>query len=126
MKVEAAKPIPHDLHRIGGGSIENLQLKPEEARLNPPGISVLKGPTPAEAAAQIRSAFPEADRLHEAAKVIGTSNTEKIRDAGFNVIPNASRKLPTHHRIIHPDGAAGFKHENLKRLSEAFTNTEGH
>jgi hypothetical protein len=36
MKVEAAKPS-NDLHRIGGGSVENLQLKPGEAKLNPPG-----------------------------------------------------------------------------------------
>jgi hypothetical protein len=64
--------------------------------------------------------------LQEAAKIIGSTNAEKIRAAGIDVIPNASRKLPSHHRIIHPDGAIGFKNENLKRLSEAITNTEGH
>jgi hypothetical protein len=115
-----------DIHRIGGSSVENLRLKPKEAALNPPGISVLKSPTPGEAAAQIRGAFPTATSIHEAAKTVGSSTEEKIRAAGFEVIPNPSRKLPNHHRIIHPDGAAGFTDENLKKLSEAFTETTGH
>jgi hypothetical protein len=29
-----------DIHRIGGGSVENLRLKPREAALAVPGISV--------------------------------------------------------------------------------------
>ncbi len=112
-----------DIHRIGGGSVENLRLKPQETRLNPPGISVLKAPTPREAADQIRAAFPRAVDLHEAAKLVGTTTVEKIRAAGFDVIPDPSRKLPNHHRLIHPDGAAGFSDENLQKLSEAFTDT---
>jgi hypothetical protein len=36
-----------DIHRIGGGGgVENLRLKPREATLHPPGISVLKAPSP--------------------------------------------------------------------------------
>jgi hypothetical protein len=117
---------PNDLHRIGGGGVDNLRLKPAEARLNPPGISVLKAATPGEAAGQIRAAFPDAEGLQEAARVIGSTSATKIRAAGFDVIPNPTRKLPNHHRIIHPDGTAGFRSEDLRKLSEAFTNTAGH
>lgn len=42
----AASGKPGDIHRIGGGTVENLRLKPAEAVLEPPGISVLKAPTP--------------------------------------------------------------------------------
>lgn len=119
----AASGSEGDIHRIGGGSVENLRLKPQEATLNPPGISVLKALTPHEAAEQIRAAFPRAVDLHEAAKIVGTTTVEKIRAAGFDVIPNPSRRLPNHHRLIHPDGTTGFSDENLRKLSEAFTDT---
>jgi hypothetical protein len=115
-----------DLHRIGGGSMVNLRLKPREARLNPPGISVLKAPSPGAAARQIREAFPKAAGIHEVAKVVGSTSAEKTRAAGFDVIPNPTRKLPNHYRIIHPDGAAGFSDENLEQLSAVFTDTSGH
>jgi hypothetical protein len=114
-----------DIPRIGGGSIANLRVKPREAQLNPPGISVLKAATPREAAEQMRTAFPKAVALHEAAKVVGTSTMEKIRAAGFDIIADPSRKLPNHHRLIHPDGAAGFNDENLRKLRDAFTDTSG-
>jgi hypothetical protein len=109
-----------DIHGIGGGDPANLALKPAEAKLDPPGISVLKADTPGEAAAQMRAAFPSATRLHEAARCGGTSCAAKIREAGFDVIPDPTKKFPNHHRIVHPDGAAGFTLENLKRLSDAF------
>jgi hypothetical protein len=53
------------LHRIGGASVENLRLKSREAALDIPGISVLKVPTPREAAQQMRDAFPKAKALHQ-------------------------------------------------------------
>jgi hypothetical protein len=53
--------------------VENLRLKPREASLAPPGISVLKTPSPADAATQIRNAFPEALELHEASRVVGST-----------------------------------------------------
>ena len=34
------------VHRLGGGIVENLRLKPQEHGLMPPGISVLLGGTP--------------------------------------------------------------------------------
>ena len=113
-----------DIHRIGGASIENLRLKTQEAALDPPGISVLRATSAAEAARQMRAAYPKAARLHEAAKVVGSSSADLIRSAGFDVTPMPSRHLPTHHRIIHPAGSAGFTDENLARLAAAFVNTE--
>jgi hypothetical protein len=115
-----------DMHRIGGSSVENLQLKPREAMLDPPGISLLQAPSPGEAARQMRKAFPAADALHEAAQVIGSTTVDNIRGAGFDVIPNPTKKFPNHYRLIHPDGVAGFNDENLARLSAGFTETSGH
>ena len=124
-QVAAVAGTPGQIHRIGGGTLENLRLKPAETGLNPPGISVLKTPTPGEAAAQMRAAFPKAAGLHEAAKMVGTTSEDSIRDAGFDVIANPTKKLSNHHRIIHPDGVAGFSDENLARLVEVFFNTTG-
>ena len=115
-----------DMHRIGGGSVENLQLKPREATLNPPGISLLHASSPWEAARQMREAFPAADGLHEAAQIIGSTTVDKIRSAGFDVLPNPTKRLPNHYRLIHPDGVAGFNDANLARLSAVFTVTSGH
>lgn len=115
-----------NLHRIGGGRAENLGLKPAEATIDPPGISLLCCPTPQEAAHQIRTAFPAATRLHEAGRVIGSTTAAKIRAAGFEVIPDPTRRLPNHYRLIHPAGVAGFTDENLAHLSNAFTDTSGH
>ncbi len=122
----AASSKPGDIHRIGGGTVENLRLKPAEAALVPPGISVLKAPTPREAAAQVRAAFPRAAGLHQAARTVGSTSEDAIRRAGFDVIPNPTRKLPNHHRIIHPDGVAGLTDQNLAKLAAVFTNTTGH
>jgi len=115
-----------NIHRIGGANVENLRLKPREAALAIPGISVLKAPTPAAAAQEIRAGLPKAKALHEQAKTIGTTSAEAIRGIGFDVIPTPSAALPNHQRIIHPDGAAGFSDVNLARLAEVFVNTTGH
>lgn len=115
-----------DIHRIGGGSVENLRLKPKEAALDVPGISVLKAPSPGQAAAQIRAAFRRAKGLQDAAGTVGSTTDELIRAAGFDIIPVPSQTLPNHHRIIHPNGAAGFTDENLARLAEVFANSTGH
>jgi len=55
-----------------------------------------------------------------------TSVVDVPRAVGFDVIPAPSRRLPNHHRRIHPQGAAGFTDENLARLAAAFINTTGH
>jgi hypothetical protein len=51
---------------------------------------------------------------------------DHIRGAGFDIIPNPTKKLPNHYRLIHPDGVAGFNDENLAQLSAVFTETSGH
>lgn len=91
--------------------------------LTPPGISVLKASSPGEAVRQVREAFPEAQRLRDTTHTVGTTNASKVRDAGFDVIAAPTRKLPNHHRIVHPEGAAGFTDANLQRLSEAFSDS---
>ena len=106
--------------------MENLRLKPREATLNPPGISLLQAPSPEEAARQMREAFPAAEALHEAAQVIASTTVDKIRQAGFDVLPNPTKRLPQHYRLIHPEGGAGFNDVNLRRLSAAFIETSGH
>jgi hypothetical protein len=123
---QVAETTVADMHRIGGSNVENLLLKPREATLNPPGISLWRAPSPREAARQIREAFPAADELHAAAQVIGSTTVEKIRSAGFDIIANPTKRLPNHYRLIHPDGVAGFNDENLVRLSAVFTETSGH
>ena len=74
----------------------------------------------------MRTAYPDATRLHEAAKTVGSTTEALIRSAGFAVIPNRSQRLATHHQIIHPDGAAGFCDDNLALLAAVFVITEGH
>lgn len=110
------------IHRIGGGFAANLTLKPEEIALNPPGFSALLGGTPEDAAAQIRTAFPKAAKLHDQAKTVGSATIEAIRDAGFDVIPNPTQRLSNHVRVVHLLGAAGFAAENLGKLEKAFVN----
>ena len=116
---------PKTIHRIGGGRIENLQLKPAEAAMEIAGISVLEAETPGEAANAMRAAFPYAQKLYEAAKTVGSTTEEAIRVAGFDIIPDPTRNFPNHHRIIHPDGATGFNDVNLAKLALIFTDTMG-
>jgi hypothetical protein len=120
-----AAPTRRDVHRIGGGSIDNLQLKDAERTLVPPGISVLVAASPPDAARQMRSAFPTAASLHELARTVGSSSVALIRAAGFDVVHAPTRKFPNHSRIIHPAGLAGFSSAELARLSAAFDDTHG-
>ena len=117
---------PGVVHRVGGGDEKNLGLKPAEAKLNPPGISVLIGGTPADTAADFRRVFGPRSSLGRLASTVGTAEIEQIRKAGFDVIPAPTKNFPNHGRIIHPtQGAAGFTPENLQKLSPVFTNTTG-
>lgn len=106
--------------------MESLRLKPREVALDPPGISLLQAPSPSEAARQMREAFPTASALHAAAQVVASTTANEIRQAGFDVLPNPTRKLPQHSRLIHPEGVAGFTDANLLRLSAMFRETSGH
>jgi hypothetical protein len=110
-------------HRIGGGFLNNLRLKSAETLLKPPGFSVLTGGTPQDAARQIRNAFPNAIKLHKAAETIGSATLEEIRAAGFDVVPDPTKRFPNHARVIHPQGLAGFTDVNLEKLSKVFKET---
>ncbi len=112
-------------HRIGGGDAGNLQLTPQDAKLNPPGISVLIGGTPQEAAASWRSVFSRPGPIAKA-RTVGSADIAKIRELGFDVIALPTPNFRNHGRLIHPtDGAAGFTPENLIRLAQAFADTTG-
>lgn len=117
--------IPDDMpiHRIGGGTVDNLSLKPAEAALIPPGISTLAGGSPAEAAEAMRRQFPR--KAPRGRTVVGSTTAGEIRRAGFDVIMDASRRFPQHARLIHPDGADGFSRENLERLAQCFQDSSG-
>lgn len=111
------------VHRIGGGHKENLQLSLLENELTPPGISVLLGGTPLEAASQMRNAFPRSRKWSESARRVGTTTVQAIRAAGFDVIPDPTDRFPNHARLIHPSGVDGFTDKNLERLVRAFEET---
>ena len=114
-----------DVHRIGGRGTDNLRLKPAELRLLPPGISVLRSPTPADAADQMRRAFPAAGLLHELCRLVASSNADLIRQAGFELLAAPTRKFPNHFRIIHASAEAWFDEVALERLSATFIETVG-
>jgi hypothetical protein len=111
------------VHRIGGARVENLRLKPQERILEPPGISVLLGGTPREAAERVQQAFPHAAGLQRAARIVGSATAASIRRASFDVIALPTRHLPSHGRLTHPRGAAGFSDANLEVLSRVFRET---
>jgi hypothetical protein len=128
MATDDAVPISPDtaVHRVGGGGVKNLRLKPREEVLSPPGFSVLLGGTPAEAAEQMRQAFPDPRkfaRVHALARVVGTTTIAALEGAGFQVVADRSAKFPNHARIAHPEGVAGFSEANLHALSRVFTDT---
>lgn len=113
-------------HRIGGGKASNLKLRAAEKKLEPPGISVLLGGTPAQAATDMRRVFGPRSSIGKKAAIVGTADIKQIQNAGFDVIPDKTNNFPNHGRLIHPiEGAAGFTDTNLKALSDVFTDTTG-
>jgi hypothetical protein len=117
--------VPDDVvvHRVGGGTADNLVPKPDETSLVPPGISVMLGGSAAEAAAAMRRWFPR--MAPRGRTCVGSTKAGQIRQAGFDVIMNPSRRFPQHGRLTHPDGAAGFSQDNRERLALGFTNQTG-
>ena len=65
-------------------------------------------------------------RRSDCRPILGSTTVDNIRGAGIDVIPDPTKKLPNHYRLIHRDGIAGFNDENLARLSAVFTETSGH
>jgi len=112
-------------HRIGGGDASNLTLKPAEEKLDPPGISVLIGGTPEQAAADIRRVFGPRSALGKFACVVGNAEIQAIRAIGFDVIAAPTNNFPNHGRLIHSCGITGFTQDNLAMLATVFTNKGG-
>lgn len=113
------------VHRIGGGNVAILRLSHLDEKQMPPGISVLLGGNPQEAAAQMRRAFPRARKWSEATHTVGTTTAAALREAGFEIVPDPTTRFPNHARLIHPRGIAGFTGENLETLAATFQNTTG-
>ena len=127
MAIGRAEDIASDVvvHRVGGAAVENLRLSALEKTLTPPGISVLLGGTPEDAANQMRAAFPRSKKWNRSGHTVGTSTAAAIRAAGFEIVPDATDRFPNHARLIHAEGVAGFSDHNLTRLAAAFGNTKG-
>jgi hypothetical protein len=113
------------VHRVGGGRVENLRLSALDRQEEPPGISVLLGGTPQEAADQMRAAFPGSRKWLATADVVGTTTAEAIRQVGFEILPDPTNRFSNHARLIHPEGEAGFTDERLELLSKIFKDTAG-
>ncbi len=129
-ELKKGEPLPDDavVHRIGGGDAANLALKPAEAKLTPPGISLLRAESAEEAAALAKGVANEKgwSRMATAAETMGTTTAADIRAAGFDVVHDPTATWgEAHARLIHPEGASGFTPENLDKLSNAFTNKSG-
>jgi hypothetical protein len=118
-------PVPDDtpVHRIGGGSAVNLAIKPAETALSPPGISLLQGGSPSDAAQAMRQRFPR--QAPRGRTVVGSATAAAIRAAGFDVIMDPTARFPQHARLIHPQGVAAFTPQNLQRLAQCFQDQAG-
>lgn len=91
-----------------------------KGKLDPPGISLIRANSADEAMLTWNKAFP--NRQVDISSVGGTTAAE-IREAGFDVIHNPSKKGAlgdSHARLIHPDGVDGFNDANLDTLSKKF------
>lgn len=110
------------VHRIGGAGIVNLRLKPGERLMAPPGISLLRAATPADAMSLMRLAYGKTKKWRSAGTV-GTATVGAIRAAGFDVIADPSPVFPSHARLTHPAGAGAFTDENLTALAAVFSDT---
>jgi hypothetical protein len=111
-------------HRVGGAA--SLALRPHEASLDPPGISVLLGGTPGLAASDMRRVFGPRSTLGRLASVVGTARVDEIRRAGFDVIPKPTGNFPNHGRMVHPtQAAAGFTPDNLDGVAKIMQDTGG-
>jgi hypothetical protein len=112
------------LHRIGGAGVSNLELSAFDKKEIPPGISVLLGGTPQEAANQMRKAFPKS-RKWQKVQTVATATVIAVCQTGFDVIPDPTARFPNHGRLIHPQGIVGFSVVNRQILSKVFTETTG-
>ena len=105
--------------------VANLRLSLLDQKEVPPGISVLLGGTPQEAAAQMRQAFPSSRKWRVTAQVVGTTTAAALRQAGFEIVPDPTSRFANHARLIHPQGTPGYTDTNLEALAQCFRNTTG-
>jgi hypothetical protein len=105
--------------------LANLRLSPLDQKLTPPGISVLLGGMPREVADQMRQAFPNSRKWQGTAQTVGTTTATKVRQVGFEIVPDPTSRFPNHARIVHPEGALGFTDAHLEVLAQAFQDTSG-
>jgi hypothetical protein len=127
-ELQADLPPTLMVHRLGGAALENLRLKATEEVQVPPGISVFVGGTPQETARQMREAFRDArkySRLHAASTIVASATLADVRQAGFDVLPDPTRRFANHGRLVHPLGRDGFSDERLTELSRVFHTTSG-
>jgi hypothetical protein len=119
-------PLADDVvvHRVGGASVLMLRLSAADLTAVPPGLSVLLGGTPQEAADTMRIAI-NTRKWQRLASQVGTATVASVRAAGFDVIFAPTGKLPTHGRIVHVNGPAGFTDANLAVLAGVFSLTTG-
>lgn len=120
-------PLADDVavHRVGGATQASLQPTAVDLAAVPPGVSVLLGGTPHEAADEMRRAFPNSRKWQRLAGTVASTTAGAIRAAGFDVIEAWTPNLPSHGRIVHPDGASGLTDANLARLAAVFVLTTG-
>jgi hypothetical protein len=94
-----------------------------EMELDIPGISVIRANSADEAGKIMKQRFPNASSLHAEidAGNIAEIDAKKIREAGFDVIHDPTKRIgDAHARLIHPDGIDGFNDVNLNKLSRNF------
>lgn len=98
----------------------NLRLSAVDRQQTPPGISVLLGGTPGEAAEQMRQAFPRSRKWQTASQTVGSTTVVEVRQAGFEVVPDPTSRFANHARLILPTGETGFTDAKLAILARVF------
>ena len=113
------------VHRVGGASVENLRLKPLEATLTPPGISLLAEGTAVDAANAIRRAFPQSKKWQRLAGTVASTTIAEVRAMGFDILEDPTALFPNHARLVHPLGLIGFRDDWLNLLQTVFVERKG-
>jgi anthranilate phosphoribosyltransferase len=119
--------LPDDVivHHVGGAELVNLRLGPLDAAQTPPGLSILAGGTPQEAADTMRRVFKNSKKWQRLAGTVASATVRAIRAAGFEVIDLPTGALTNHARIVHPNGLGGFTDTELADLGIVFQTTTG-
>ncbi|MCE3602623.1 RHS domain-containing protein, partial [Massilia sp. P8910] len=125
--LEKGMPLPDatKVYRISTEGPYNFNFNSREldaiatGKLNPPGISLIRAGSPAEAMDIWNNAFRDRPAVS-----IGEVSAKDIRAAGYDVIHDPSKKgalRENHARLVHPDGVDGFN-SNTDKLVPKFSN----